>query len=114
MSRYPPVDALRAHVERFNAGVRAGDFSAMLDGLAEDAELEFVGVPVGPFRGRAEIAEAYRVRPPDDEILILDERADGDLLVGGYAWAADPGSRAGELRLTLRDGLIRRMVVTFG
>ncbi len=30
-----------------------------------------------------EIAEAYRVQPPDDEILILDERADGDVLVGG-------------------------------
>jgi hypothetical protein len=107
------VDVVREHVERFNAGVRAGDFSAMLAGLAEDAELEFVGVPVGPFRGRAEIAEAYRVQPPDDEILILDERVEGERLVAGYAWAADPQGRAGELRLTVRDGLIRRMVVTF-
>ena len=85
----------------------------MLDGLADDAELEFAGVPVGPFRGRAEIAEAYRTQPPDDEIRILDERSDGDVLVGGYAWAAEPETRAGELRLTVRDGLIRHMVVTF-
>lgn len=107
------MDLLRGHVERFNAGVRAGDFSPMLDGLSDDAELEFVGVPVGPFRGRAQIAEAYRLQPPDDEILIVDERADGDTLVAGYAWAVDPVTRAGELRLTIRDGLIRRMVVTF-
>lgn len=103
------VDALQEHVARFNAGVRTGDFSAMLAGLADDAELEFVGVPVGPFRGRAEIAEAYRERPPDDEILVLDREGD----TAGYAWAADPETRAGELRLTVRDGLIRRVVVTF-
>ena len=107
------MDLLREHVERFNAGVRAGDFSSMLAGLTDDAELEFVGVPAGPFHGRAEIAEAYRVQPPDDEILIVDERADADTLVAGYAWSTDPGTRAGELRLTVRDGLIRRLVVTF-
>jgi steroid delta-isomerase len=107
------VDVLRAHVERFNAGVRGGDFSAMLDGLADDAELEFAGVPVGPFHGRAAIAEAYRVQPPDDEILILDERAEGETVIAGYAWAAHPGTRSGELRLTVSDGVIRRLLVTF-
>jgi hypothetical protein len=107
------VDLLREHVDRFNVGVRAGDFSPMLDGLSDDAELEFVGVPAGPFHGRAEIAEAYRVQPPDDEIVIVDERVDEETLVAGYAWAADPDTRAGELRLTVRDGLVRRMVVTF-
>jgi len=107
------VDLLREHVERFNAGVRAGDFTPMLDGLSDDAELEFVGVPAGPFHGRAEIAEAYRVQPPDDEILIVDEHAEEDTVVAGYAWSANPDTRAGELRLTVRDGLIRRMVVTF-
>src|SRR5690348_1386589 len=103
------MDALPDHVERFNAGVGSADFSAMLAGLADDAELEFQGVPVGPFRGRAEIAEAYRERPPDDEILVLDQEGDA----AGYAWATDPETRAGELRLTVRDGLIRRVVVTF-
>lgn len=106
------MDALREHVERFNSGVRTGDFSPMLDHFADDAELEFVGVPVGPFRGRAEIAEAYRQQPPDDEILLLSS-GDEDGLAAGYAWAAAPETRAGELRLTVRDGLIRRLVVTF-
>jgi hypothetical protein len=30
-----------------------------------------VGVSVGPFRGREAIADAYRSRPPDDEIRLL-------------------------------------------
>jgi hypothetical protein len=39
----------------------------MLELLAPDAELEFTGIPVGPFAGREAIGEAYRVQPPDDE-----------------------------------------------
>ena len=63
---------LHEHVSRFNAGVRSGDWSAMLELLADDAELEVVGLPVGPFVGRAEIAAAYAAQPPDDEIVLLD------------------------------------------
>ena len=107
------MDALHAHVDRFNSGVRTGDFGPMLTTFAEDAELEFVGVPVGPFHGRPAIAEAYRTRPPDDEILIVDSRADGDELIAGYAWASAPSVRAGELRLTVRDGVTHRLVVSF-
>ena len=64
-------ELLRSHVERFNEGVRSGDFCAMLEQFAEDAELAFEGVPVGPFRGKPAIAQAYAEQPPDDEIVIL-------------------------------------------
>jgi hypothetical protein len=107
------MQALRDHVERFNAAVRSGDFGAMLDHYDDEAELVFVGVPVGPFHGRAAIAEAYRVRPPDDEILLLDERDEDGELVGGYAWQREPGIRAGELRLTVENGRTKRLVVSF-
>src|SRR5829696_9589623 len=60
------VALLSDHVARFNAGVRSGDFGPMVDGFTDDAELVFEGIPVGPFRGRAAIAAAYRNQPPDD------------------------------------------------
>jgi hypothetical protein len=102
------------HVARFNDGVRTGDFSAMIAALAPDAELRFEGIPVGPFHGRDAIAEAYRARPPDDELVVLDRREEDDELVATYAWAAEPTVPAGELRLATRDGAIGRVVVRYG
>jgi steroid Delta-isomerase len=107
------MQALRDHVEAFNAAVSAGNFGPMLAGFADDAELVFVGVPVGPFHGREAIEQAYLVQPPDDEILLLDEREEDGELVGGYAWKRHPDVRAGELRLTVVDGRTRRLVVSF-
>jgi steroid Delta-isomerase len=97
---------LEAHVERFNAGVRSGDFGPMVAGFAEDAEVVFEGIPVGPFAGRDAIAAAYRDQPPDDEIVLLD----GD---GTYAWASEPDVPAGQLFLTERDGEIARLVIRY-
>jgi hypothetical protein len=104
---------LDEHVGRFNAGVRSGDFGSMLEQFADDAEMAFEGVPVGPFVGKDAIAEAYRERPPDDELDILDTRREGDTFVAGYAWRREPGKRAGELRLTVDGERITRLVVTF-
>ena len=96
---------LREHVERFNHGVRTGDWEPMLAHFAEDAELVFEGVPVGPFRGKDAIAAAYSERPPDDEVELLAD--------GGYAWKRDAGRRAGEMRLESAGGKITRLTVTF-
>jgi hypothetical protein len=104
------VSLLVEHVARFNAGVPTGDWAPMLEPFADDAEMEFVGVPVGPFNGRDAIAEAYRSRPPDDELVVLEDRGDG---TARYAWAQTPSTPAGELRLTADGGRITRLVVTF-
>ena len=101
------------HVTRFNAAVRSGDYGPMLENFADDATMSFEGVPVGPFVGRDAIAEAYRERPPDDELDVLDIRQDGDTIVAGYAWRTEPGVRAGELRLTVDGQTITKLVVTF-
>ncbi len=101
------------HVERFNAGVRTGDFGPMLEQFAEDAELVFEGVPVGPFRGRAAIAAAYRERPPDDEIEVRNVAEAGDTLIAEYAWRRTTARRAGRIVLTVDDDAITRVVVTF-
>jgi len=104
---------LTAHVERFNAGVRSGDFGPMLAAFAPDAMLVFEGVPVGPFVGRLAIAQAYDERPPDDEVRLLGApHVEGDEVVADYAWAGD-GGRAGRMLLSARDGAITKLVVTF-
>jgi hypothetical protein len=103
---------LREHVELFNAGVWSGDFGPMLAAFAEDAELVFEGVPVGPFHGREAIAEAYEKQPPDDEVLLLDTREEGGEVVAGYAWSRQPDVRAGEMHLTRQGGRIARLLVT--
>jgi steroid Delta-isomerase len=107
------VNLLHAHVESFNAGVRTGDWKAMLERLDDEAELEFRGIPVGPFRGKAAIEEAYRTQPPDDELRVLEERKRDGRLEARYAWLAEPEVAAGELLLTPEEGRIRELVVTF-
>jgi steroid Delta-isomerase len=107
------VSLLTDHVERFNHGIRSGDFEPMLAGFAPDAELVFDGVPVGPFAGRDAIAEAYRLQPPTDEVRLLgDPRIEDGALVADYRWANE-GTRAGRMILSTEDGAISRLVVTF-
>jgi hypothetical protein len=106
-------ELLRDHVERFNAGVRSGDFGPMLENFDDAAEMEFRGIPVGPFVGRDAIAVAYREQPPDDEMRVLGEREAEGRAEARYAWLAEPDVAAGEMLLTTESGLIRKLVVTF-
>jgi hypothetical protein len=88
-----------------NHGIRTGEWEPMLALLTEDCELEFIGIPVGPFHGREAIGEAYRAQPPDDELVMLDGTR--------YAWAKEPDRPAGELHLEERDGKIARIRVLY-
>jgi len=108
------MSLLEQHVARFNQGVRTGDFTQMVAEFAEDAELHFEGVPVGPFVGRDAIDAAYREQPPDDEVEILGSEERDGVIVARYAWLREDGRQAGEMRLTPRDGQIGKLVVTFG
>ena len=103
------MSLLRREVSAFNEGVRSGDWAALLDLFTVDGELEFVGIPVGPFRGRDAIGEAYRRQPPDDEIVVLEDRGDSAV----YAWLREPARPAGELFLEERDGAIVRLRVRY-
>ena len=85
----------------------------MLAGFDAEAEMEFRGVPVGPFHGRDAIAEAYRAQPPDDELRVLEDRERDGRTEARYAWLAERGVAAGELLLAPEDGLIRKLVITF-
>ena len=111
----PPTAFLERHLETFNAAVRSGDFGPLVGLFAEDATLEFAGVPVGPFHGRAAIAAAYAAQPPSDSMSILAVRvADDGTVVEDFSWSADGGARSGEMRLRVEGGLIHHLVVVFG
>jgi steroid Delta-isomerase len=108
-----PVDFLYEYVARHNQGVRTGDWEALGECFAEDAALEFEGVPVGPFAGRDAIVAAYRERPPDDEVRVLDAAETADGVEARYSWAGAPERQAGRMLVTLRGAAIERLVVTF-
>jgi steroid delta-isomerase len=103
------MSLLDREVAAFNEGVRTGDWSSLAELFTDGAELEFVGIPVGPFHGRAAIEKAYRAQPPDDEIVVLQDRGDSAV----YAWSRDPERPAGELHLEERDGAIARLRVLY-
>ena len=107
------LELLAEHVERFNTGVRSGDLGPMLELFADDAVLEFEGVPVGPFTWRDAIAAAYRDQPPDDQIEVLEASEDGAEIRARYAWLRDEGRAAGDMRLTRAGDRIARLVVAF-
>jgi steroid delta-isomerase len=106
-------DLLANHVERLNAGVRSGDWEPMLETFTDDAEMEFHGVPFGPFVGKRAIAQAYAQQPPDDELRVLEQRETDGRVEARYAWLKEPDIAAGEMILTPENGSIRKLVVTF-
>lgn len=67
--------SLRVYVAAHNRGVVSGDFSELVGRFAADGQLEFDGFAIGPFVGRDAIAEAFRLRPPTDELVLLSAGA---------------------------------------
>lgn len=86
----------------------------MLERFDAEAELVIEGEGSAGIRGVGAIRSAYLERPPDGEIVLLDERETAEGAAGDYAWSAAPTEKAGELRLTVVDGRIARLVVTSG
>jgi steroid delta-isomerase len=87
---YIPAVDLDEHVRLFNAAVGTGNWGSFVEQFSDDAVLEFVGPPVGPFKGKAAIASAYATSPPDDGIQL-----DGTATTGGNepvmrSWPARP------------------------
>jgi hypothetical protein len=104
-------ERVAAYVDRFNAAVVSGDWDRFTAGLTEEAEMVFANRPVGPFRGRAEIAAAYRAQPPDDTLLIHGIDSAGAVDTVAAAWSA--GGRL-TLVLSWRAEQVQRVEITFG
>ena len=101
-------------MQLFNRGVREKDFSAFVSLFLDDAVMRFVGIPVGPFHGREQIAEAYRDRPPDDTMHLLRSRVGADRILAEFAWDRTPDRRGGDLILLPRGERISALTVVYG
>jgi RimJ/RimL family protein N-acetyltransferase len=112
--RVPPsLSLLHDYVMAHNECVRTGDWQPLGEWFADGAELEFQGVPVGPFHGRDAILAAYDAQPPDDEVLIFGARAEEERVVASYGWLREPSTVAGRMLVTPEGGKIQKLVVTF-
>lgn len=108
-------EILNRHVSLFNDGVRTGNFGPMTSHFVDNAEMRFEGIPVGPFKGRRAIEQAYSKQPPDDEIVVLNVREEPgrNVIQCEYAWSKKPKVRAGELTLTSRGDMIEKLTVRY-
>jgi hypothetical protein len=104
---------LHDYVMVHNDCVRTGDWKSLGEWFTDNAELEFEGVPVGPFVGRAEIVAAYEQQPPDDEVVIFGARTEGGQVVASYGWLREPARPDGQMVLSIAEAKIHRLLVTF-
>jgi steroid delta-isomerase len=102
---------LHRYVELHNHGVKSGDFAELIELFDDEALMVFHGLPLGPFRGRQAIGQAFAERPPDDELIILDTCGDPGCVTARYAWQRNPTRCAGQIGVEVRDGQIMRLTV---
>jgi steroid Delta-isomerase len=80
---------LERHVELFNEAVRTGDYGPYLDTFSERAVMRFDDVPLGPFQGLTEIADAYATQPPTDTMALIHmEEVGPDGVRATFEWDA--------------------------
>jgi hypothetical protein len=84
----------------------------MLERFTADAELEVAALSPQPWCGVGAIRSAYLERPPTEEIVLLEAWETAEGVAGSYAWSSERAVAVGELRLTVTDGRVERVVVT--
>ncbi|GAA1764031.1 hypothetical protein GCM10009681_38900 [Luedemannella helvata] len=91
--------------------MRTGDFAQFGKGFADDAVLRFDGVPVGPFRGRTAIVDAYVTQPPLDTMALTSmEEIGGDAVRASFEW--DEGG-TGNMFLRWDGPAVVELVIAF-
>ena len=110
MSREPISPRAAGHVAAFNDSVRSGDWAAFADRFTPDATMRFVGVPAGPFTGRAAIAAGYASQPPSDTLTVDRAVTSGHVDELWFAW---DGGGTGTMTLCWTGDLVAELTVTF-
>lgn len=106
---------LELYVALYNAAVRSGEADAMLERFADDAILDFEGVPDwGPFEGKAAISQRFYENPPDDEVRVTRWKYDRGRIVAEFRWKDIPEARGGCFVITPRAGKIAHLTVALG
>jgi steroid delta-isomerase len=111
MSGEPISERAAGHVAAFNDSVRSGEWAEFAERFAPDATMHFVGVPVGPFTGREEIAAGYASQPPSETLTVIRGVSSGDVDELGFAW--DNTGTTGTMILRWSGDLVAELTVTF-
>jgi steroid Delta-isomerase len=111
MSSEPIRERAARHLAAFNDSVRSGEWAQFAERFAPDATMRFVGVPVGPFTGRKEIAAAYVSQPPSDTLTVTRNVSSGDVDELWFAW--DNTGTTGTMILRWNGDLITELIVAF-
>jgi hypothetical protein len=102
---------LERHVELYNEAVRTGDYRSFLETFAEGAVMRFDDIPMGPFEGLPEIAEAYATQPPTDTMALIDmEKIGDDAVRASFEW--DAGG-TGQMLLRWLNGRLVELSISF-
>ena len=104
-------ETLEHYLGVHNQSVHNGDFAPVVQLFTPDGELHFVGVELGPYRGHAEITQAFQDYPPSDALVLVSTAADGNKATGIYARSSDPEKWVGTLVLTAEGPLIQRLTI---
>jgi ketosteroid isomerase-like protein len=103
--------AVSAHLERFNDAVRTGDYSPFVESFSDDAVMTFAGVPVGPFRGRPQILQAYQEQPPTSTMSADSVQEIGPGLADvAFSW--DEGG-SGRMRIGFAGSSVSELHISF-
>lgn len=111
MSDEPVSQRAARHVAAFNDAVRSGEWADFAARFTQDAAMRFVGLPVGPFCGRAAIAAGYAAQPPADTLTVTRGVSSGDVDELWFAW--DSSNSTGTMILQWSGDLIAELTVAF-
>jgi hypothetical protein len=101
-------------VAGFNAGVRSGDFAALIALFTDDGVLDLQGIPGDPFAGREEIVAHFRDDPPDDEISVRRWKVRGETVVAEFYWHDISEAPGGCFTVEPRGDRVARLTVALG
>lgn len=100
---------LEEYVRLHDDGVRKEDFAPLAAMFDLDAELVFMGVPLGPFHGRHAVHQAFCDQPPSGKLQIVSLDEEGPRTVRATFESGADGK--GSLTLTTRNGLIEQLII---
>jgi SnoaL-like domain len=100
-------------VSLYNAGVRTGDFGALVALFTDDGVLEIEGTERGPVTGRTAIREHFEDEPPDDGIRIKRWKQSPSEIAAEFGWTDIPEG-GGCLFIAPREGRVARLTIALG
>jgi steroid delta-isomerase len=98
------------HVAAFNDAVQSADWASFAGRFTPGATMDFRGLPVGPFNGRAQIARAYAEQPPTDTLMVCDVSSAGPVDTVRFRWS---GGGTGVMSIAWQGGLVSGLEVAF-